>query len=142
MVPLCSDQNMIHPLVQCTLLLVTQQPTFWAIRSAVLVLQHLCSHNLYFTCFQMFRHVQLFATTWIATHQASLSFTISWNLHKLMSIESVISSNLLILCHPLIFLPSIFPSIRVFSNQLSLCIRWPNIGVSTSESVLPNNIQD
>ena len=58
-------------------------------------------------------------------HQASLSFTISWNLLKLMSIESVMSTNHLILCHPLILLPSIFPSIRVFSNESVLHIKWP-----------------
>ena len=58
-------------------------------------------------------------------HQASLSFTISRSLLKLMSIVSVMPSNRLILCHPLRFLPSIFPSIRVFSNESALCIRWP-----------------
>ena len=57
--------------------------------------------------------------------QASLSFTISWTLLKLMSTESVMPSNHLILCHPLLNLPSIFPSIRVFSNDLAICIRWP-----------------
>ena len=65
------------------------------------------------------------ATTWTAAHQASLSFTISWSLLKLMSIESVIQSNHLILCHHLLLLPSIFPSIRVFSSESVLCIRWP-----------------
>ena len=60
-----------------------------------------------------------------AAHQASLSFTISQSLLKLMSIESVMSSNHLNLCHSLFLLPSIFPSIRVFSNELALCIRWP-----------------
>ena len=66
-----------------------------------------------------------FATPWIAAHQASLCFTISQSLLKLMSIKSVISSNHLILCHPLLLLPSIFPSNRVFSNESALCIRWP-----------------
>ena len=70
--------------------------------------------------------VQLFATPWTAVHQVSLSFTISWSLLKLMSIELVMTSNhLIILCHTLLLLPSIFPSIRVFSNKLALCIRWP-----------------
>ena len=64
-------------------------------------------------------------TPWTAALQASLSFTISWSLLKLMSIESVTPSNHLILCHPLLLLPSIFPSIRVFSNKSALCIRWP-----------------
>ena len=69
--------------------------------------------------------VQLFATPWTAAHQASLSFTISWSLFKLMSIELVMPFNPLILCHPLVLLPSIFPSIRVFSNELALHIRGP-----------------
>ena len=60
-----------------------------------------------------------------AARQASLFFTISWSLFKLMSIESVMPSNHLILCYPFLLLPSIFPSIRVFSNELALCIRWP-----------------
>ena len=68
--------------------------------------------------------VRLFAIPWTAAHQASLSFTISWSLLKLMSIESVMPSNNLILCCPLL-LPSIFPSIRVFSNESALYIRWP-----------------
>ena len=69
--------------------------------------------------------VRLFATQGITAHQVSLSFTISWSLLKLMSIESVMPSNHLILCCPLLLLPAIFPSIRVFSNELSLRIRWP-----------------
>ena len=63
-------------------------------------------------------------TPWTAAGQASLSFTISWSLLKLMSIESMMPSNHFILCHPLLFLPSTFPSIRVFSSELALCIRW------------------
>ena len=77
-------------------------------------------------------------TPWTAAHQASLSFTISWSLHRLMPTELVMPSNHLILCHPLLLLPSIFPSIRVFSNELALCIRWPKYwGFSFSIS-LPN----
>ena len=68
---------------------------------------------------------QLFATPWTTAHQASLSITNSQNLPKLMSIESVIPSNHLLLCHPLLLLPSIFPSIRDFSNESVLRIRWP-----------------
>ena len=83
----------------------------------------------------------LFVTPWTAAGQASLSITNSWSLLKLMSIESLMPSNHLILCCPLLLLPSIFPSIRVFSNE-SVHIRWPNIGVSASGSVLPMNIQD
>ena len=69
--------------------------------------------------------VQLFATSWTAACQASLSFTISKSLLKLISIESMMPSNHLILCHPLLLLPSIFPNIRVFSNEVALHIRWP-----------------
>ena len=74
---------------------------------------------------QLLNHVQFFATPWTVAHQASLSFTISWSFLKLTSIESVMLSNHLILCHPLLLLPSVFPSIRVFSNELALHIRWP-----------------
>ena len=73
----------------------------------------------------MLSHVRLFVTPWIAALQASLSITISQSLLKLMSIESVMPSNHLILCRPLLFLPSIFPRIRVFSNESVLCIGWP-----------------
>ena len=69
--------------------------------------------------------VQLFVIPWIAVLQASLSFTISRSLLKLMSIESVMPSNHLVLCHPLLLLPSIFPSFRVFSNESIVCIKWP-----------------
>ena len=75
---------------------------------------------------------------WPAAHQASLSLTISQSLLKLMSIESVMLSNHLILCHPLLLLPSIFPSIRVFSNESVLCIRWPKYW-SLSFSISPSN---
>ena len=68
-------------------------------------------------------HVRLFATPRTAAHQASLSFTVSQSLLKLMSIELVMPSNHL--CHSLLLLSSIFPTIRVFSNELALCIRWP-----------------
>ena len=77
-------------------------------------------------------------TSWAVAHQAFLSFTISWNLLKLISIESVMPSNHLILCCPLFFLPSVFPSIRVFSNELALLIRWPKYR-SCSFSVSPSN---
>ena len=74
---------------------------------------------------QLLSHVRLLATPWGAAHQASLSFTVLQSLLKLMSIESMMPSNHLILCHPRLLLPSIFLSIRVFSNELALCIRWP-----------------
>ena len=73
---------------------------------------------------QLLSHVWLFVTPWTAAHQASLSITNSWSSPKLMSIESVIPSSLLILCH-LLLVPSIFPSIKAFSNESVLCIRWP-----------------
>ena len=76
------------------------------------------------TVVQWLSPVRLFATPWTATHQASLSFTVSRSLLKLISTESVMPSNSLILYHPLLLLPSIFPSIRVFSNESFLCIRW------------------
>ena len=86
--------------------------------------------------------VRLLATPWTAARQASLSFTISWSFLKLMSIEAVTPSNHLLLCAPLLFLPSIFPSIRVFSNELDLHIRWPKYW-SFSFSISPSkNIQD
>ena len=87
---------------------------------------------------QSLSHVQLFATPWTAARQASLSITNSWNLLKLMSIESVMPSNHLILCHPLLLLPSIFPNIRVFSNESALHIRWPKYW-SFSFSIIPSN---
>ena len=93
--------------------------------------------------FQSLSHVQLFVTQWIAARQASLSFTISQSLLKLMSIESVITSNHLILCRCLLLLPSNFPSIRVFSNESAL--QWPKSGgqsIGVSTSVLPMNTQD
>ena len=89
-------------------------------------------------CVFMLSHVQLFVTPWTAACQASLSFTISQSLLKLMSIESVMPSHHLILCHPLLLLPSIFPSIRVFPNELVLCSRWPKYH-SFSFSISPSN---
>ena len=73
---------------------------------------------------QSLSHVQLFVTPWTAAQQASLSITNSWTMLKLMSVESVMPSRHLILCHPLLVLPSIFPSIRVFSSESTLCIKW------------------
>ena len=78
-----------------------------------------------FSSVQLLSHVRLSATPWTTVHQASLSITNSWSLLKLMSIESVMPSNHLILCHPLLLLPSIFSSIRIFSNESALHIRWP-----------------
>ena len=75
---------------------------------------------------QPLSHVQLFVTPWTAVNQAFLFFTISWSLLKLMSIEKVMPSNHLILCRLLLLLLSMFPNIRVFFSELTLCIRWPN----------------
>ena len=97
----------------------------WVVWPFVVVVQSL-------TC------VWFFETPWTAAHHASLSFTLSWSLLKLMSIESVMPSNHLILCHPLLLLPSIFSSIRVFSNELALHIRWPKYW-SFSFSFSPSN---
>ena len=80
---------------------------------------------IFVVIFQSLSHLRLFATPSAAACQASLSFTIFQSLLKLMSIESVMSSNCLILCHPLVFLFSVFPSTRVFSNESTLQIRWP-----------------
>ena len=87
---------------------------------------------------QLVSHVQLFATPWTAARQASLSFTISQSLLKLMSTQSLMPSNHLILCRPHLLLPSIFPSIRVFYNELALCNRWPKYW-SFSFCISPSN---
>ena len=73
-----------------------------------------------------FSHVQLLVISWMSAYLAPLSFIITWSLLKLMSIESMIPSNHPSLCHPLLLLPSVFPSIRIFSNESALLIRWPN----------------
>ena len=91
-----------------------------------------------FSSVQSLSRVQLFATPWTAAWQASLSITNPQSLPKLMSIESVMPSNHLILCHPLLLLPSIFPSIRVFSNESALRIRWPKYW-SFSINISPSN---
>ena len=85
---------------------------------------------------QSLSHVQLFATPWTAKRQASLSFAISRSLLKLMSIEPVMPSSHLILCCPPFILPSVFSSMRVFSNESALCIRWPKYW---SVSISPSN---
>ena len=87
---------------------------------------------------QLLSCVRLFGTPWTAARQASLSISNCRNPPKLMSIESVIPFSHLILCRPLLLLPSIFPSIRVFSNELALCIRWPKYW-SLSFNISPSN---
>ena len=91
-----------------------------------------------FSSVQSLSHVRLFGTPWTAAHQASLPITNSQSLLKLMSIESVMPSNHLILCCPLLLLPSIFPRIRVFSNESALHIRWPK-DWSFSLSISPSS---
>ena len=93
---------------------------------------------LQFSSVQPLSRVRLFATPWTAAHQASLSITNAWSLLKLMSIDLVMPSNHLILCHPLLLQPSIIPSIRVFSSESALCIRWPKYS-SLSFSISPSN---
>ena len=96
------------------------------------------SYKLIFSSVQSLSRVLLFATPWTAALQSSLSITNSRSLLKLMSIESMMPSNNLILCRPLLLLPSIFPSIWVFSNESVLHIRWPNYW-SFSFSISPSN---
>ena len=91
-----------------------------------------------FISIQLLSRVWLFATPWTAASQASLFIANSQSLLKLMSIESVMPFSYLILCHPLLLLPSIFPSIRVFSSESVLCIRWPTYQ-SFSFSISPSN---
>ena len=96
------------------------------------------NESFQFSSVQPLSRVQLFATSWTAEHQASLSITNSQSLLKLMSIESVMPSNHLILCHPLLLIPSIFPSISVLSNESVLHIRWPKYW-SLSFSISPSH---
>ena len=94
----------------------------------------------WFSSVQSLSRVWLFATPWTAAQQASLSITNSQSLLELMSTESVMPSNHLILCRPFLLLPSIFPSIRVFSNESVHCIRWPKYwSLSFSISISPSN---
>ena len=117
-------------------------------RYNICILGSRVTYFLYF--FHLLRHqsvqslsnVQLFATSWTAARQASLSIINSQSLLKLMSIKLVMPSNHLIICCPLLLLPSIFPYIRVFSNESVLCTGGQSIRVSASASVLPMNIQD
>ena len=102
-------------------------------------IQKLVSYNkVWDSSVQLLSRVQLSVTPWIRARQASLFITNSWSLFKLMPIESVMPSSHLILCHPLLLLPSIPPSIRVFSNDTTLCMRWPNYW-SFSFSISPSN---
>ena len=104
--------------------------------SHLLFNNHITAHQ--FSSVQLFSHVQLFVTPCTIALQTSLSITTSWSLLKLVSIESVMPSNHLIPCCPLPLLPSIFPSIRVFSSESVLCIRWPKYW-SFSFNISPSN---
>ena len=97
----------------------------------------LCA-SIQFSSVQSLSHVRFFVTLWITARQASLSITNSWSSRKLMSIESVMPSNHLIFCHPLLLLPTIPPSIRVFSNESTLRMRWPKY-YSFNFSISPSN---
>ena len=130
------------PIQQCSA--VSQVPgaiCTWEFRGCGHI-RHTLRTQYKFSSVQLLSCVQLFVTPWTAALQASLSITNSRSSPKPMSIELVVPSNHLILCCPLLLLPSIFPSIRVSSNESVLCIRWPNIGISASTSVLPMNTQD
>ena len=111
-------------------------------------LRHSCQHLLlnqppppFYSKSESHSVVSDSTTSWTVAHLASLSFTLSWSLLKLMSIESVMPSNRITLCHPLLFLSSIFPSIRVISSESALHINGQCIGASALASVLPMNIQ-
>ena len=116
--PSCPEDPVSDPVVHtCVVLMAETGCTFCALRVV------LCART--FSVVQLLSRVWLFATPWIAARQASLSFTISWSLLKLMSTELVMPSNHLILCLPLLLLPSSFPSIRVFSTESAFLIMWP-----------------
>ena len=104
----------------------------------MLFLTYCIFNQTFVSSVQSLGRVQLFATPWTGAHEASLSINRSWSLLKLMSIESVMPSNHLILCHPLLLLPSIFASIRVFSSESVLHIRWPKYW-SFSFSISPSS---
>ena len=99
------------------------------------------TQNGIFSSVQLLSRVQLFVIPWTSARQASLSITNCRSLLKLMSITWVMPSNHLILCLPFLHWPAVFSIIRVFSNELALCIRWPNYWASASASVLPMNVQ-
>ena len=107
-------------------------------REAFLEIKVVLAPSVQFSSVRSLSHVQIFATPWTVAHQASLSITNSWSLLKLMSMESMMPSNHLILCRPLLLLPSIFPNIRVFSKRSVLSIRWPKYW-NFSFSMRPSN---
>ena len=123
------------------LLMVFKKVNFTSKHAVCLLITILFPHisnDLQFSSVQLLSRVQLFATPWTAASQASLYISNSWSLPKPMSIESVMPSNYLILCHPLLLLPSILPSIRIPSNESALRIRWP-LYWSFSFNISPSN---
>ena len=116
----------------------TRYLTFWVLEIIPLDLMLMMQTSVQFSSVQSLSRVWLFATPWTAARQASVSITNIWSLLKLMSVKSVMPSIHLILCRPLLLLPSVFPSIRVFSNELVLCIRWPKYW-SFSLNISPSN---
>ena len=113
-------------------------PIPWILLPLLIPLLPAVSSLLVSSSVQSLSRVRLFMTPWIEACQPSLSITNSWSLLKLTSIELVMPYNHLILCHPLLLPPSIFPSIRVFSNESAFCIRWPKYW-SFSFSISPSN---
>ena len=114
------------------------QPSLTAFHPRLALVSSFSSHFVSQSVIQLLSHVWLFVTPWTAAYQASLSITNSWSLLKLMPTESVMLSNHLLLCHPLLLPSSIFPSIRVFSNESVLSIRWPKYW-SFSLNISPSN---
>ena len=118
------DSHLLAFRIQCLYLVVNQMPRRPSLRDINVSGTFLPFPYPWFSSVQSFSHIWLFVTPWTAAHQASLSVT---NSHSLLKLLSVRPYNHLILCHPLLLLPSIFPSIRVFSNEQVLCIRWPKV---------------
>ena len=110
----------------------------WIFKIYILLKRIRVQQSVQFSSVQSLSYIQLFVTPWITARQASLSITKSWSLLKLMPIELVMPSSHLILCHPLLLLPPIPPSIRVFSNESTPCMRWPKYW-SFSFSISPSN---
>ena len=131
------DVTLISALLSLPFPRVHSCPLF-ALSFSLYIYLHTRTYMISVSSVQSFSHVRLFATPWTAAHWASLSVTNSWSPPKPMSIEMVMPSNHLILCHPLLLLPSIFPSIRVFSSELTLQIRWPKYW-SLSFSISPSS---
>ena len=129
--------NSISLMFSVLLMMILLGDLVWVCPSA-LSISSMYAASISFSSVQSLSHAQLFATPWTAADQASLSITKSQSLLTLMSIELVIPPNHLVLCHPLLLLPSTFPSIRVFSYELFLHIRWPKFW-TFSFSISPSN---